>query len=108
MIACMNASGHFVPTLVIFPRKNMNILLMRRAAPGTIGVAHPSGWVQTNIFTHWFNHFIEKVKPSEESPVILILDGHYSHVRNVDLIDIARNSYVTILSLPPHCTHNNR
>lgn len=105
VIACMSASGHFVPPLVIFPRKNMNILLMRGAPPGTIGVAHPSGWVQTNIFTQWFNHFIEKVKPSEESPVILILDGHYSHVRNVDLIDIARKNHVTILSLPPHCTH---
>lgn len=105
VIACMSASGHYVPPLVIFPRTNMNNQLMRGAPPGTIGVAHPSGWVQTNIFTTWFKHFVEKVNPSKESPVLLILDGHYSHVRNIDLIDSARSSHVTVLSLPPHCTH---
>ncbi|XP_046681495.1 uncharacterized protein LOC124368264 [Homalodisca vitripennis] len=83
----------------------MNDLLMRGAPPGTVGVAHPSGWVQTNIFTNWFQHFVDKVKPTEDSPVLLILDGHYSHVRNVDLIESARNNHVTIVSLPPHCSH---
>lgn len=105
VIACMSASGHFVPPMVIFPRKNMNDQLMRGAPPGSIGVAHPSGWVQANIFTKWFQHFLDKVKPSEDSPVLLLLDGHYSHVRNVDVIDLARNNHVTIVSLPPHCSH---
>lgn len=105
VIACMNASGHFVPPLVIFPRKNMTDLLMKGAPPGTVGVAHPSGWVQTNIFTNWFQHFVAKVNPTADSPVLLILDGHYSHVRNVDLIESAKNNHVTIVSLPPHCSH---
>lgn len=105
VIACISASGHYVPPLVIFPQKNMNNQLMRGAPPGTIGLAHPSGWVQANIFTTWFKHFVEKVNPFEESPVLLVLDGHYSHIRNIDVIDLARSNHVTVISLPPHCTH---
>lgn len=105
VIACMSASGHFAPPLVVFPRKNMNDQLMRGAPPGTVGVAHPSGLVQTTIFTKWFQHFLEKVKPTEDSPCLLLLDGHYSHVRNIDVIELARSNHVTIVSLPPHCSH---
>nr|CAH7747809.1 unnamed protein product [Callosobruchus chinensis] len=61
--------------------------------------------IQTNLFTEWFEHFLEHVKPSEGSPVLLILDGHYSHTKNIDVIKLARQHHVTILSLPPHCTH---
>lgn len=72
MIACMSASGYFLPPLVIFPRKNMSDQLMKGAPPGSIGVAHPSGWVQTNIFTRWFKVFLEKVNPTQDSPALLI------------------------------------
>lgn len=41
VIACMSASGHFVPPLIIFPRTNMTQLLMKGAPPGSIGKAHP-------------------------------------------------------------------
>lgn len=105
IVACMSASGRFVPPFVIFPRKNMSDQLMRGAPAGAIGVAHPSGWIQSNIFTKWFGHFLETVKPTEQCPAILILDGHYSHVRNIELIDSARENHVIIVSLPPHCTH---
>lgn len=105
IVICMSPAGIFVPPMLIFPRKNMSEALMRGAPVGSIGRAHPSGWIQTNLFTQWFQHFVEYVKPTEASPVLLILDGHYSHTKNIELIDLAKQNYVTILSLPPHCTH---
>lgn len=81
------------------------ISLMRGASPDAIGVAHPSGLVQTNLFTQWMQHFIDKIKPSETSPVLLILDGHYSHTKNLDAIDQARKNNVYIISLPVHMAH---
>ena len=51
VIACMSASGNFVPPLVIFPRTNMPQALMKGCPPSSIGRAHPSGWVQANLFT---------------------------------------------------------
>jgi len=105
IVVCMSPAGIFVPPLIIFPRKNMSDALMRGAPVGSIGRAHPSGWIQTHLFTEWFQHFVEYVKPTEASPVLLILDGHYSHTKNIELIDLAKQHHVTILSLPPHCTH---
>nr|CAH7736079.1 unnamed protein product [Callosobruchus chinensis] len=105
IVTCMSPTAIFVPPMIIFPRKNMTNTLMRGAPPGSIGRAHPSGWIQTNLFTEWFEHFLEHVKPSEGSPVLLILDGHYSHTKNIDVIELARQHHVTILSLSPHCTH---
>lgn len=105
MVSCMNAAGGYVPPMVIFPRKNMKAELLNGAPPGTIAACHVSGWIQSYIFTNWLQHFISHVKPSEADPVLLILDGHYSHTRNVDLINLARQNHVIILSLPPHSTH---
>lgn len=105
IVACMNASGSFVPPLVIFPRKNMSEQLKKGAPPGTIFAAHPSGWIQIVSFTQWFRHFIEFVYPTKEKPVLLLLDGHFSHTQNIDLIDLAKTNHVTIVSLPPHSSH---
>ena len=37
--------------------------------------------------------------------MLLILDGHYSHVRSLEVIEKARENHIKIISLPPHCTH---
>ena len=105
VIVCMSAGGSFVPPMIIFPRKNMNQQLMRGAPPGSISACHPSGWVQSNLFKQWFEHFIAKTNPNSESPILLILDGHYSHTRNIEVVDLARKHNVHLVSLPPHCTH---
>ncbi|KAF7281286.1 hypothetical protein GWI33_004907 [Rhynchophorus ferrugineus] len=37
----------------------------------------PSEWIQANLFTNWFNSFVNKTHPNEASPVLLIMDDHY-------------------------------
>lgn len=103
----MSAGGNFVPPMMIFPRMNWTDRSMNGAPPppGAIGKCHPSGWVQSYLFTEWFSHFIEHTKPTSDSPVLLILDGHFSHTRNLDVILNAKDNHVTILCLPPHTTH---
>ncbi|KAJ8935558.1 hypothetical protein NQ318_019542 [Aromia moschata] len=105
VVMCMSATGNFIPPLIIFPRKNSNEQLKKGAPPGSIFAFHPSGWIQTNLFTTWFNHFVEKTRPSKDNPVLLILDGHHTHAKNLDVVNIARNSFVTIISIPPHTSH---
>lgn len=96
----MSAGGTFVPPMIIFPRKNMMDALMKEAPPGALGRCHPSGWIQTELFNEWFNHFIQKTHPSEEDPILLILNGHSSHTRNLQVIDLARTNHVT------YCQHS--
>lgn len=105
VVLSMSASGIFVPPMMIFPRKNANAQLEKGAPPGSIFRYHPSGWIQMDLFTAWFHHFIEKTRPTKENPVLLILDGHHTHTRNLDVILAAKENFVTILCLPPHTTH---
>lgn len=105
VVTCFSAAGHYVPPLIIFPRKNMKLELMNGAPPASIYACHPSGWIQTELFTQWLRHFIEHVKPSAQDPVVLVLDGHSSHTRNLDVIMLGREHNLIIICLPPHATH---
>ena len=105
VVTCMNPSGHFIPPLFVFPRKNMKAELMDGTPLGSVSACHPSGWIQSDIFTQWFRHFIKYTKPSAEDPVVLVLDGHYSHTRNLDVINLARENHIEIICLPPHSSH---
>ena len=77
---------------------------MDGAPPGSIYACHQSGWIQTNIFCQWFDHITKFVKPTEAEPVILIIDGHHSHTRNIQVIEKCRSNHVAIICLPPHST----
>ena len=49
---------------------------MDGARAGSNVTCHPSGWIQTDIFTKWFDHFVHFIKLLEDDPVLLIVDGH--------------------------------
>ena len=104
-VICMSASGSYVPPMVIFARKRMKEELKDGAPPGTAFYCNDSGWMKLDVFTVWFDHFLSFVKPSQEDPALLILDGHLSHTKNLSVIEKARSNFVTILCLPPHTTH---
>ncbi|KAF7282241.1 hypothetical protein GWI33_003039 [Rhynchophorus ferrugineus] len=90
MVSAMSASGILIQHLLILSHKNMMQTLMKGVSPGSIGRCYPSEWIQANLFTGWFNHFICKTYPTETSPY------------NLDIFTAARAKYVTIISLPPH------
>lgn len=100
-----SAAGHYVPPFMIFPRVRMKAELLTGAPAETAAACHPSGWMQSTIFVEWLEHFIKHVRPSKEDPVLLLLDGHATHTKNIVLIDLARKHGIILLCFPPHCTH---
>lgn len=104
-VFAFSAAGHYVPPFFIFPRVRMKAELLDGAPGEAAAACHPSGWMQSNIFVQWMEHFIKHVRPTKEDPVLVILDGHATHTKNLDLIDLARQNGVILLCLPPHCTH---
>jgi len=105
IINCMSPTRLFIPLLLVFPRKNMKQELMNGTPPGSIHECHPSGWIESEIFSQCFLHFIKHTKPTKEDPVILVMDGHYSHTRNLEVITLAQENHVDIICLPPHSSH---
>jgi len=102
---CMSAAGHYVPPLFVFPRKRMKAELLDHSPPGSIAIPNESGWMQTEVFVQWFKHFLTHTNPTQERPVLLIMDGHKTHTLNLQLINLARENHVTLLCLPPHSSH---
>jgi len=70
-----------------------------------VDASHKSSWMQTDIFTKRFKHIIDYIKPSEKDPVPLVLHDHYSHTRNMDVMNMAHEIIVSIVCLPQHCKH---
>ena len=102
---CASAPGTYLPPLFVFPRKRIDPTIMAEAPKGSWSVCHPSGWMQSDIFFKWFKWFVRSVQPSKDEPVLLLLYGHTTHTKNVDVINFARKNHVVILCFPPHCTH---
>jgi hypothetical protein len=104
-VCVMNAAGVFnVPPAFIFPRKNMTATLLKGAPPGNVGYAVQSGWMDSQTFITWLQHFQQHVNATVEKKVLLLLDNHASH-RTLEVVDYARLHGIVILSLPPHTSH---
>jgi len=62
----VSPTGHFLPPLLVYPGKYMKPELMHGTPPGSIYACHSSGWIQSEIFTQWFLHFIKHTKPTKK------------------------------------------
>ena len=99
---CVSANGNYMPPLLIFPRVNYNQDYLEGSPPGAWAEFDISGWMTTEIFMRWFKKFIQYSGASKQNPVLLLLDGHNTHIKNLDLIDLAEANGVTIICIPPH------
>ena len=103
-MCAFNDVGTYVPPMIVFPRIRMVERFMVGAPSLTLGCASKSGWMDTNLFVRWMEHFIDTVKPSPKEPHLLLLDGHMSH-KSFAVMDLARKNGVIMLNFPPNATH---
>jgi hypothetical protein len=106
VIGCVNAVGQQVPPYFVFPGARMIDSLMEGATPGSSATVTQSGWSNTEVFsTYMKDHLLKYLPPrSPEEPVLVLYDGHKSHVA-LDLIQWAKAENIVLFVLPPHCSH---
>ena len=75
---------------------------MQGGPAGNLFSVSDSGWMEAANFTQWFEKMF--VHFTARAPVVLIFDGHHSHI-SIELITTARSNSVHLLCLPPHSTH---
>lgn len=102
---CISAVRVIVLPMFVFPRVKESPRLMDDAVPGSSVVYHKSEWINKDSFISWFKMFVNLSNPSPDKPVLLLLDGHCSHIKSLQLINIARENNVIMLTFPPHTTH---
>jgi hypothetical protein len=57
------------------------------------------------VFVERLKHFISSVKPNKEEKVLLIMDGHSAHTKNLEAIELAWDRGLILISLSAHTTH---
>ena len=98
-LAVVNAAGRALDPLIIFQGKNMQSTWKpKHVLPNTMYGISDNGWMTSIIFVQWFEKFCKEVT---ERPLLLILDGHITHV-SIPLLATAIDDDVHILKLPPH------
>lgn len=97
VVCCFGADGSYIPPIFVLPRKMMKPEFMLNAPRGSSAYFNKSGWIQKDISTGWFKKFIKFSRASVDNPVLLLLDGHASHTKNLDIIELGRNKGVHVL-----------
>jgi hypothetical protein len=99
-----NAIGNVIPPFFIFPRVNFKSYMLNGAPIGSAGAAHPSGWMTSENFYKYMEHFSKFAKPTTESPVLILMDNHESHI-SVPTLNFCKENGIVLLTFPPHCSH---
>ena len=94
LLGCGSASGYAIPPYFVFPGKRFSEQLMQGATPGAAGCVSEYGWSNSEIFKSYLkDHFIKYVPGRTDDHVLLLFDGHKSHI-SVDLITKLQYHYV--------------
>lgn len=105
IVCCVSAAGVYVPPMIIFKRKRYTVELSNGAPPGTKVVISDSGYITSELFVNWLQHFINFVHPTQDRKVLLLLDGHTTHCKNMEALILAKEYGITMIQLPGHTTH---
>lgn len=100
--ACCNAISCFVPPFIIYKGKRMKDTYKDNLPAGTEAVTSDTGYMKEDVFLLWLKHFV-KFKPG--GVVLLILDGHASHVKSFAVTQYCIENNIEMLCLPSHTTH---
>lgn len=85
----------------------MKIEFLNGTPPETLGMLSDSGYINSDLFIEWLDHFKQHTKPSLDSPVLLILNNHSSHV-NLKTVSFCMDNFIHLLSIPPHTSHRTQ
>ena len=106
IMGCASAAGDSIPPMFIYSGKRKQTYMLDGAIPGSTLAMSDTSYINGNIFTHWIDWFSSKLDEKNiERPVLLILDGHFSHL-TMKTIDYAREKSIQIFSLVSHTSQN--
>ena len=109
VLAVMNAFGDIPPPMVIHKGKTVGKGWKDGAPFGTVVKASASGWIDKELFLEFGEHFVKYIKSDASLdnglPHVLVMDNHYSHVFNLDFLNLMTKNNIHVFALPSHTTH---
>lgn len=78
--------------------------MLNGSSPGTVGLANPIRWFNTELFIKGIEHLIKHSHSSKKTPTVSVLDNHDCHM-SIEVQKMAKSAEVTLLIYPPHCSN---
>ena len=97
---CVSTAGQLLPPSIIYTGKHLMANCTNGGLLGTRYAVSSNGWMTTSAYIDWFRNMFLPSLP-DECPILLILDGHSSHV-SYEVRQLAISNGV---QLPPHFTN---
>ena len=104
-ITCLcaaNAAGDVLPPMQVFAGERFRYNPMANCIPNAYFGRSANGWINTELFFGWLaNHFAKQVTIR---PVVLLVDGHSSHI-DLEVAKFCSKNQILLYCLPPHSSH---
>ncbi|KAG5278319.1 hypothetical protein AALO_G00097640 [Alosa alosa] len=104
-LAAFNAEGIYSRTMIIFKGKRVRSEWLQGCPENTSVRCSDNGWITSDLFLEWGQMFIQSLPKDDPRPHLLLLDGHSSHVYNMEFIKLLKSKNVHIMCYPAHTTH---
>jgi len=106
VVAAFNAIGTYMKPFIIMKGKRLKPEWLDGLPPDVNVTLKMSdnGWITKDLFMQWAEQFTSQL-PKDELPHVLFLDGHSSHIYNMEFVSLMKQHNVHVWCFPPHTTH---
>ena len=105
VLATFNAVGTYAPLLFIFKGKRLKAEWCIGAPIDSLVKVSDNGWITSELFVEFGKQFVSSLPKDDARPHLLLLDGHCTHVYNLDFLQTMKENNVHPFCFPPHTTH---
>ena len=102
-LVCGFANGTVLPPYHLYPGQRLNAQWTQDAVPDSYFGVTAKGWMETEAFYAWIANRFVKQGPAIR-PIVLLLDGHESHI-DMYISKFCAENQILLYCLPPHCSH---
>jgi len=103
VLATFNAVGTYAPLLFIFKGKRLKAEWCIGAPIDSLVKVSDNGWITSELFVEFGKKIVTCLPKDDPRPHLLLLDGHYTHVYNLEFLNAMKENNVH-----PFCFHTPR
>jgi hypothetical protein len=101
VLASLNAVGTYAPLLFIFKGKRLKSEWCIGAPVGSMVRVSENGWITSELFVEFGKQFVSFLPKNDPKPHLLLLDGHRTHVFNLEFLTLMKQNNIHPFCFPP-------
>ena len=104
VLVCGSAAGNLMAPYTVYKGKNLYDNWTKGGPTGAGYGVSSSGWMESANFEAWFQTMFVPAMAKNKKPILLLFDGHNSHI-TYPTVKSAQENDIILLCLPPHMSH---